>query len=107
LPSFFTTPSFAAGSFADSVAVADFNGNGLRGNGDGTFQAAESYNAGNRPSTVVAGDFEDNGDTDLNSNVIEVTLKPGGNLSRVRPAARYANVAQPDPVDDVLSSELT
>src|SRR5262249_22974371 len=61
---------------------ADFNGDGkqdlavvdgvaannlqiLKGNGDGTFQAAVSYNVGSQPRAVVAGDWDTDGDLDL------------------------------------------
>src|SRR5207245_10304091 len=76
--------TFGAGLHPQSVAVADFNGDGkldlavtslesplccvqligrvsvFLGNGDGTFQAALTFTAGYRPVSVVVGDF--NGD---------------------------------------------
>jgi hypothetical protein len=84
--------SYAAGSLAvTSVAVGDFNGDGhldlvvtnldpldpvlggqrsgtvsvLLGNGDGTFQTAQSYVAGSRPQFVAVGDFNGDGIPDL------------------------------------------
>jgi hypothetical protein len=83
--------SFAAGSGPRSVAVGDFNGDGkldlvtanyaidycygctpiesdvrvLLGNGDGTFQAARSFAAGDRPVSVAVGDFNGDGRADL------------------------------------------
>jgi len=81
--------SFAsAGYYTDSVAVGDFNGDGnpdlalasqcqdstcqngavsvLLGNGDGTFQAAQTYNsAGAQADSVVIADVNGDGKTDL------------------------------------------
>jgi hypothetical protein len=68
-----------------SVAVGDFNGDGrldlavansycsppspcvavLLGNGDGTFQTAVNYDAGNQPDWVAVGDFNRDGKLDL------------------------------------------
>jgi hypothetical protein len=67
-----------------SVAVADFNGDGiadlavvnsngefnsnvgvLLGNGDGSFQAATTYSVGDAPSGVAVGDFNGDGFPDL------------------------------------------
>jgi len=61
-----------------SLAVADFNGDGIPdlvvtaneadvylGNGDGTFQAPVYYNAGQFPEYVVTGDFNGDGKVDL------------------------------------------
>src|SRR5271170_3448340 len=74
---FKTQVTYPVGNGPDSVAVADFNGDGipdlvvanehsgtvsiLLGNGNGTFQKAITYNAGVYPSSVAVGDF--NGDT--------------------------------------------
>src|SRR5262249_9085366 len=72
----------AAGPFPIDVIAVDFNGDGkqdlavvdfasssnlqvLKGNGDGTFQAAVSYTVGLYPKAVVAGDFDGDGDLDL------------------------------------------
>src|SRR5216684_3491351 len=75
--------SFAAGSLPSSVAVGDFNGDGLPdlavandhpsmgtvavllGNGDGSFQTARSFGAGSHPSGVAVGDFNGDGVPDL------------------------------------------
>ena len=71
--------NYAAGR-TSSVAVADFNGDGipdfavanavatcsvLLGNGDGTFQAAVNYAAGPAPYCVAVGDFNRDGEADL------------------------------------------
>jgi hypothetical protein len=78
---FLTAPTYATGANPRSVAVGDFNGDGiadlavtnqgsntvsiLLGNGDGTFQAAQSYAAGSDPTFVVVGDFNRDGILDL------------------------------------------
>jgi hypothetical protein len=79
--SFESAGNFLAGSRPSSVAVGDFNFDGildlavanegsnnvsvLLGNGDGTFQAARNFSAGNRPSSVVVADFDGDGYLDL------------------------------------------
>jgi hypothetical protein len=83
---FQTVQSYAVGWYPKSVAVGDFNGDGhldvvvansgfypsfpgsisiLLGNGDGTFQAPQSYAAGLDPSCVAVGDFNGDGYLDL------------------------------------------
>jgi hypothetical protein len=76
--------NFAVGIIPGSVVVGDFNGDGrldvvvtgsddngngrvsiLLGNGDGTFQAAQNFPVGNRPNSVVVGDFNGDGRLDL------------------------------------------
>jgi hypothetical protein len=75
---FTSAPKFFAGIHPWSLAVGDFNGDGaadlavgdlasttvrvLLSNGDGTFQAARSFNVG---SIVAAGDFNGDGALDL------------------------------------------
>src|SRR3989442_717046 len=72
---------FATGSHARSVAVGDFNGDGvpdlavanagsdsvsvLLGNGDGSFQAALTFTVGKNPRSVAVGDFNGDGMADL------------------------------------------
>ena len=79
--SFQAAQNFGAGSFPQSVAVGDFNGDGkfdlavansgsnnvsvLLGNGDGSFQAARSFGAGSTPRSVAVGDFNGDGVQDL------------------------------------------
>src|SRR5262245_35323149 len=74
--------SYAAGTLPTDVIAADLTGDGvqdlavvddafsnnlrvLKGNGDGTFQAAVSYTVGSYyPQAVVAGDWDTDGDLD-------------------------------------------
>ena len=90
--------NFVAGDGPWSVAVGDFNGDGLQdlavanrysnnvsvhlGNGDGTFQGAQNFAAGSNPMSVAAGDFNGDGVLDLavantGSNNISVLLGRG------------------------------
>ena len=81
--SFIARRDFDVGSFPQSVAVGDFNGDGVQdlavanavvpygtvsvllGNGDGTFQAPLNFRAGVSPSSVAVGDFNGGGVEDL------------------------------------------
>jgi hypothetical protein len=76
---FQATQSYAVGDYDISVAVGDFNRDGILdiavvagigvsimlGKGDGTFQAIQSYAAGSSPESVVVGDFNGDGYPDL------------------------------------------
>src|SRR5881296_1470724 len=89
--SFITHKDFVSGSNPVSVAVGDFNADGVQdlaltnynccnpssyhpenntvavllGNGDGTFQPARTFAVGTNPTSVVAGDFNGDGKLDL------------------------------------------
>ena len=96
-----------AGPDPVSVAVGDFNGDGiadlavannggdiaiLLGNGDGTFRLSETKPAGNNPQSVVVGDFNGDGKADI------AVANQGGNVSillgngdgTLQPAVDYA-----------------
>jgi hypothetical protein len=78
LPGFLAPLAYDTGG-AVSVAVGDFNGDGipdlavagyggvsvLLGQGDGTFLTAQSYATGNGPVSVAVGDFNGDGKPDL------------------------------------------
>ncbi len=79
--SFQGAQQFRTGELSVSVAVGDFNGDGLQdlavanlgsvdisvllGNGDGTFQGAQTFWAESAPLSVVVGDFNGDGLPDL------------------------------------------
>src|SRR5205807_9910163 len=80
--SFIAQRNFEAGTYPNSVAVADFNGDGMQdlavahfalsndvsvllGNGDGTFRAPISVPVGSDQLSVVVGDFNGDGVPDL------------------------------------------
>jgi len=84
---FITTPQYAVGAGSTSVAVGDFNGDGipdlalanygsspnytdggvtiLLGNGDGSFQSPQSYRVNAASLSVAIGDFNSDGKLDL------------------------------------------
>jgi hypothetical protein len=89
-----------------SVAVADFNNDGrpdlavanssganvLLGNGDGTFQTAASFNAGNSADAVAVGDFNNDGNQDLavaNGESICVSILLGTGTGSFRVPVNY------------------
>src|SRR6266436_6398742 len=96
--SFIARRDFTAGYDPISVAVGDFNGDGvpdlvvadrvsnnvsvLLGNGDGTFQTPVAFATGTRPQSVAVGDFNGDGKLDLvvaneGSNNVSVLLGNG------------------------------
>ena len=91
----FAATNFSVGNNPRSVAIGDFNGDGiidlatanngsnnvsvLLGSGTGSFSAAINFNAGSNPFTVTTGDFNGDGRLDLatvnlNSNNVSVLL---------------------------------
>jgi hypothetical protein len=104
----------AVGSGPNSVAVGDFNGDGLEdlatadsdssnnsvnvsvllGNGDGTFQNAINFAAGHGPHSVAVGDFNGDGLEDLataNSGTTSVSLLPGNGDGSFQSAVNFAS----------------
>jgi hypothetical protein len=114
--SFLATLSYDAGTNPDSVAMGDFNGDGipdlavangaaangagvsvLLGNGDGTFQHAVTYPAGTFfPECVAVGDFNGDGVPDLavanagTQYAGTVSILLGNGDGTFRPAVNYA-----------------
>jgi hypothetical protein len=99
----------------DAIVAGDFNGDGrldlavadgdgvqlLLGDGDGTFQPAVTYAAGDSAAAIVAGDFTGDGHLDLavagsnydpatNTNVGEVSVLLGNGDGTFQPAVTYA-----------------
>ncbi len=88
---------YSTNNFPFTVAVSDFNGDGiadlavtdgatsvvvLLGNGDGTFQAEKAYATGAHPYEVAVGDFNGDGSVDLavtnnSNNTVSVLLGKG------------------------------
>ncbi len=99
--SFQPAHTFATGPYPEGVAVGDFNGDGipdlavtdygdfygnesdvsvLLGNGDGSFQPAHTFAAGDHAGNLVVGDFNGDGILDLavaNGNTLSVLLGNG------------------------------
>jgi hypothetical protein len=104
---FATAVDYSVGPGPRAAAIGDFNGDGfqdlvvanagvsgtaslsvLLGNGDGTFQAASSYNAGPNPVSVAIGDFNGDGKPDLvvanSSDTLSVLLGNGDGTFQAR-----------------------
>ncbi len=104
----FKSPTtYATDSLSESIAAADFNGDGkldlvvansglsgpadisvLFGNGDGTFQAPVSYTNGARPVNLVVCDINGDGKPDViavnnNANYLTILLNKGNGLFQV------------------------
>jgi len=94
------------GGGAFAIAVSDFNGDGnpdlaithmayylkiLLGNGNGTFQAADTYPAGNQAQTLAIGDFNNDGLPDVvvgNVQSASILVYIGGDNPNTPPESR-------------------
>jgi hypothetical protein len=114
LPSFVAPRVYDTGGDPKSAAVGDFNGDGapdlavanvlqfsgtvsvLLGNGDGSFAAARTVDAGSSPQSVAVGDFNGDGNLDLavanygRSDPGSVSVLLGNGDGSFRPAVNYA-----------------
>jgi hypothetical protein len=115
--SFRTAVNYAAGSAPNSVAVGDFNGDGisdvavanalsndvsvLLGNGDGSFQPARNFDASNAPCSVAVGDFNRDGVPDLaiaNCYANDVSVLLGNGDGSFQPAQNFGAGNYPNSV---------
>jgi hypothetical protein len=121
--SFQPPQEFAAGLRPTSVAVGDFNGDGipdlvvassirgdflsvLLGNGDGTFQAPRFLGGSHQANAVMVGDFTGAGKADLAlAEVGGVEVLLGNGDGTFQPATHYA-LGQ-DEAQSVLAADLT
>jgi len=105
---FAAAANYGAGTHPESVAVGDFNGDGiadlavanngtnnvsvLLGRADGTFQAAVNYGAGTGPTSVAVGDFNGDGIADLavaNNGTNNVSVLLGNGNGTFQAAANH------------------
>jgi len=114
----------AAGDAPDSVAVADFNGDGepdlavaltnwnvvvlLQGNGDGSFQSPSAYQypVVSHPVAVAVGDFNGDGNADLavaNSGYAEVSVLLGNGDATFQAQKTYYDGGSEGPGGDPTS----
>jgi hypothetical protein len=101
--------SFPAGGYSRSLAVGDFNGDGipdlavgsyyevlvLLGTGDGSFQPARSFPAGYNPSAVAVGEFNGDGLPDLavaEYRDVSVLLGTGGGAFEAAPSYAVGSI---------------
>jgi hypothetical protein len=120
--SFQPAQNFSAGIDPGSVAVGDFNGDGipdlavanygsntvsvLLGNGDGSFQAAQNFGTGGRPTSVAVGDFNGDGIPDLavaneGTNDVSILLNDGAWLGGAPPGQRPLTAAPASLAEEV------
>ena len=93
------------------LVTADFNGDTasvLLGNGNGTFQAKQSFGIGSEPRSVVVGDFNGDGKGDLvtadmNSNTASVLLGNGNGTFQAKQSLNTGNAPQSVAVGDFNS----
>jgi len=98
-------PSYLGGTYQGSVSV-------LLGNGDGTFQPQVTYAVGRDPVSIVTGDFNGDGRTDLavvNSNMFDigsgsVSVLLGNGDGTFQPEVTYAVGSVPD---GIVSGDFT
>lgn len=106
--SFLAPRVYPVGRVPQSIALGDFNKDGLRdlavansfvdnlsillGQGDGTFQPAVNYSTGTRPNCIVVGDFNGDGNQDLavaNSSSNNVSILLGNGDGTFQAAVNY------------------
>ena len=114
-PALFAPPTnYPVGNGPSSVAVGDFNGDGipdlaiannnsnditiLLGNGDGTFRLFGTFTAGGLPNAINAGDFNGDGILDLavaNATTNNVSILLGNGDGSFAPPVNYATGSSP------------
>ncbi|HYT89649.1 MAG TPA: VCBS repeat-containing protein [Gemmataceae bacterium] len=122
VPAFLAPVSTAASVTANSLALGDFNGDGLadivsvgnisgrgvisvsKGNGDGTFQAAKISNSGNsNPLQVRVADFDGDGHLDVvclgSSYIDSLTVRKGNGDGTFQPPTPYTYSIPPTEIE--------